>query len=520
MVLRFPLYSLKTGILAHLAFLIISAMLLINIVMVKFAERDLIQAKIQTGRLLLHTLALQLNSKFSHPNAGMADVVSTPGFERKISELVEAGAFSASLLVNREGAKVFTVGNWDEGEKNAVSVSREALTSETEVIDFYGSTWGVIWLAHKQLNMAAPVSLDGGIRGVSVVSADLTPLYQSLRKSEKFILIYIFLNTMILVLFGIFLLSRTVVKPIHTLLKITEEFKDGEPFPQLVDESRNEIGRLFRSLNIMLKRLEENKSQLESHISSLRRANEEIKKAQDEIVRSEKLASVGRLATGVAHEIGNPIGIVLGYLDLLKKEEVTPEEKNDFLNRMESEITRINEIIRQLLDFSRLTGGEKSETHLHKLILELLDLLKPQPMMADIKIELNLEATGDVVWADPNQLKQAFLNILMNAADAMENDKAADEVSRPRVLTITTRAIENAIELRFADTGPGIPEKVKVHIFDPFYTTKEPGKGTGLGLSVSYRIIEGLGGTIRAESKLGKGTTIVIDIPNQNQVNE
>jgi signal transduction histidine kinase len=366
--------------------------------------------------------------------------------------------------------------------------------------------------------MAAPVLLDGRIACVSAVSADLTPVYQSLRKSEKFVLIYIFLNTMILVLFGIYLLSRTVVKPIHTLLRITEEFKGGEPFPQLVDESRNEIGQLFRSLNIMLKRLEENKTELESNISSLKRANEEIKKAQDEIVRSEKLASVGRLATGVAHEIGNPIGIVLGYLELLKKGKLTQQEKNDFLNRMESEITRINDIIRQLLDFSRLTSGERSETHLHKLILELVDLLKPQPMMANIKIELNLEATGDVVWADPNQLKQAFLNILMNAADAMENDKTLEKGSRTKVLTITSRFMEDGFELKFADTGPGIPEKDMAHIFDPFYTTKEPGKGTGLGLSVCYRIIEGLGGTIRAESTPGKGTTIIIDIPNHHEV--
>lgn len=518
--MRFPFYSLRTGILAHLAFLILSAMLLINIVMVKFAERDLIQAKIQTGRVLLHALERQMKSEGAHRNADIADVVSNAGFELEMSEILEAGAFSAGLIANKEGAKVLTVGQWNSAEKHALSVSREALTSQTEAIDFYGSTWGVIWLAHRQLNMAAPLVVDGSIKGVSAVSADLIPIYQSLRKSEKFILIYIFLNTMILVLVGIYLLSRTVVKPIHTLLKITEEFDNGEPFPQLVDESQNEMGQLFRSLNIMLKRLEENKSQLESHISSLRRANAEIKKAQDEMVRSEKLASVGRLATGVAHEIGNPIGIVLGYLDLLKREEVTQEEKTDFLNRMESEITRINDIIRQLLDFSRLTTGEKSKTHLHKLILDLVDLLKPQPMMANIKIALDLEAAGDVVWADPNQLKQAFLNVLINAADAMETDNAAGQGSPAKVLTITSRALENAVELRFADSGPGIPEEDLVRIFDPFYTTKEPGKGTGLGLSVSYRIIEGLGGTIHAESTIGKGTTIVIHLPNHEAETE
>jgi signal transduction histidine kinase len=303
-----------------------------------------------------------------------------------------------------------------------------------------------------------------------------------------------------------------VVKPIYALLHITDEFKDGEPFPQLAEPPGNEIGRLFRSLNMMLKRLEENKKELKGHIASLEKANVEIKKAQNEIIRSEKLASVGRLATGVAHEIGNPIGIILGYLDLIKKGDLNQEEKNDFLNRMESEIIRINDIIRQLLDFSRLTNDEQKETSVHKLILDLIDMLKHQPMMAGIQTQTVFEATKDTVYADPDQLKQVFLNVVMNAADAMEREEGPDDFST-KVLTIKSLVMDDSMELRFTDTGSGIPEQELEHIFDPFYTTKEPGKGTGLGLSVCYRILEGLGGAIRAESVVGKGTTLIIDLP-------
>jgi two-component system NtrC family sensor kinase len=140
-------------------------------------------------------------------------------------------------------------------------------------------------------------------------------------------------------------------------------------------------------------------------------------------------------------------------------------------------------------------------------------------MMAQIKIESALKAVNDTVWTDPNQLKQVFLNVIMNAADAMGSEKTPYDTGH-KALTIKSLAMEDSIELRFTDTGPGISEQELGHIFDPFYTTKEPGKVTGLGLSVCYRIIEGLGGAIRAESAIGKGTTIIIDIPLYHSINK
>ncbi|MCP4666157.1 MAG: HAMP domain-containing protein, partial [Deltaproteobacteria bacterium] len=308
------------------------------------------------------------------------------------------------------------------------------------------------------------------------------------------------------------LLSRTVVQPIHKLLHIAESFKGGEPFPRLSDSSRNEIGRLYGALNMMLARLEEKEEQLKAHIASLEEANQTIQEAQAEIIKSEKLASLGRLATGVAHEIGNPIGIILGYIELLKAGAVTREEGRDFLNRIEVETSRINLTIRQLLDFSRPASGVPVRTKVHDVIMETTNMLKPQPMMARIEIEHLLEAAEDTVWADPNQIEQVFVNIIMNSADAMSDTENPDDHT-PKVLTIKTTNRENSLEVTFADTGPGIPQEDLMHVFDPFYTTKEPGKGTGLGLAVCYRIIEGLGGAIRAENTPGQGTMITIDMP-------
>jgi signal transduction histidine kinase len=266
---------------------------------------------------------------------------------------------------------------------------------------------------------------------------------------------------------------------------------------------------------MMLRRLEENKKELEENIASLERANLELKKAQQEIIRSEKMASVGRLATGLAHEIGNPIGIVLGYLELLKRGDMDDDEKDDFLKRTESEISRIDQIIRQLLDYSRPTNGERQETRVHSLIEETVEMLKPQPMMEHIQVELDLKATHDTVLADPNQLKQVFLNIIINAADAMGSDKAPEPDGQSQSLLIRSDQMARKLVIDFIDSGPGIPEEELGQIFDPFYTTKEPGKGTGLGLAVSYRIIEGFGGSIRAENTPERGTKISIDFPFQ-----
>jgi len=511
--LPFPFYSLRTGILAHLAFLLVSAMLLINVIMLKFAERDLIQAKLQRGRLLLHAMEQRVGYEFAKRDDTWVSLGSDPVFSRVITHLLQVSGFSAAVMVNDGGINLFATGLWDGEEKEALSICRETLATRKVSFRYRGSTWGVIWLAHKGVHMSSPMTFEGRLMGAAAIYAPLGSIYQSLRESEKIILFYVLLNTIVLVLVGMYLLSRTVVKPIHKLLQITEEFQGDEPIPPLPESYRNEIGQLFRSLQMMLHRLEENKKALKDHITSLEKANEEIRKAQDEIIKSEKLASIGRLATGIAHEIGNPIGIILGYLGLLKGKDLKEEEKEDFLERIESEITRVSQIIQQLLNFSRPADGEKQQVRVHELIEDVVEMLKPQPMMSDIETELVFDATRDEVCTDPNQLKQVFLNIILNSADAMAESEDSAATLTGKELTIQSTNFENSIELRFTDTGPGIPKEALGQIFDPFYTTKEPGKGTGLGLSVSYRIIEGLGGTIFAESTPGEGTTIVIRIP-------
>ena len=339
---------------------------------------------------------------------------------------------------------------------------------------------------------------------------------------QKIVLFYILLNTLFLALFGFYLIYRSTIRPINRLVKRAEEFKEGDTFFLTSSAEQNEFGKLSSSLNVMLRRLEDNKAELKTSISSLEKANLELQQAQEEIIRSEKLASVGRLASGVAHEIGNPIGIVLGYLGLLKGSDLNDEERQDFINRIEKEISRINRTIRNLLDFSRPSKGEMRAVSVHKIIGDMVDILKPQPMVSDSEIFLDKGAKKDTVLADPDKLKQVFLNLSMNAIDAMGAGQSKDE-SQKNMLSIRTSLSPEAkpnkkvngsrIYIEFVDNGPGIPAEDLTRIFDPFYTTKEPGKGTGLGLSVSLRIIEDIGGDIKVKSEPGKGTKIIVILP-------
>jgi signal transduction histidine kinase len=361
--------------------------------------------------------------------------------------------------------------------------------------------------------LSAPLFFEGRpLCGLSVRTS-LRPIYESLRESQKLILLYILLDTLILTIVGVVLLSRIVVKPIRKILGVAREYKGGDQIPIPAEASGDEIGELSRSLHFLLKRLEENKGELRNHIASLEKSNRELRQAQSDLIRSEKLASVGRLAAGIAHEIGNPIGITLGYLELLRKGDVSEEERRDFLGRIEHEVTRISRIIRQLLDFSRPSSGRLQKTRVHPLLVGTVNMLKPQPMMQEVEVRFDLEAARDEVLADPGRLQQVFLNLIMNAADALEEKGADGSGGAERFLGVRTGNVGDAVEIEFTDSGPGISGEELGRIFDPFYTTKEPGKGTGLGLSVSYRIVEDMGGAIRAESAPGKGTTLRITLP-------
>jgi signal transduction histidine kinase len=493
---------------AQLVFLILAAMLLIHVAELKFSESSLTQSRVQACRLAAAALEENIAVLLAARGNGSTGVLRDPVIHRSMAGLLSRGGFAEGLLLDLDGVAWRSMDA--AGDDQILGMAREAVKASSWNSRLVGTTWGVVWLAPRDLLVSTPISFQGKRIGAAAFRSPLAPIYETLRGVQKIVIGYILLDTIVLTLVGILLLSRIVVRPIRNLLKLASEYRDGRMVPLPMEGSTNEIGELSRSLTSMLKRLEENKTELKDHIASLEKANAELQQVQSDLIRSEKLASVGRLAAGVAHEIGNPISISLGYLELLRHGDVTEEERRDFLDRLEMEISRINRIIRQLLDFSRPSSPKPEETHVHDVLRKTLNILGPQPMLQGIDIRCRHEAGDDLLIADPSRLQQVFVNIVMNAADALCEEGCTDG---KKILLIRTSSTDGNIDVEFTDTGPGIPQEDLTHIFDPFYTTKEPGKGTGLGLSVCYRIVESMGGLIRAESPEGRGARFIVTLP-------
>jgi signal transduction histidine kinase len=224
-----------------------------------------------------------------------------------------------------------------------------------------------------------------------------------------------------------------------------------------------------------------------------------LKETQVQLIQSGKLAAVGTLAAGVAHELNQPLMVIRGYAqELLGDERIADEEIREDLGRIEAQTTRMSAIITHLRDFSRQSKGTRQVTDLNQVVTHALTFLGQQLKTRNIEVVQELNAALPKVWADPLQIEQVLLNLVTNARDAME------KVGKGAIVIRTEQARDTWVALSVTDTGPGIPSDLQGRIFDPFFTTKEVGKGTGLGLSICHGIAEEHGGELRVESPVAE----------------
>ncbi len=236
-----------------------------------------------------------------------------------------------------------------------------------------------------------------------------------------------------------------------------------------------------------------------------------------QLIEAGKLASLGELAAGVAHEVNNPLGIMLqeaGWMqDLLEEEDLKSlpnlDEFNKSLNRMQTQGRRCKEITHKLLSFARKTEPTVKTTQLNELIKEVVDLCQQRAHYSNVQVNTNLQDSLPLVNVSPSEVQQVLLNLMNNSLDAM-GDKGG-------TISVTSRVDDNSVIVDVADDGPGIPEANLLRVFEPFFTTKPVGQGTGLGLSICYGIVKKMGGDIRVESELGSGTTFHVYFPQTDK---
>jgi len=236
------------------------------------------------------------------------------------------------------------------------------------------------------------------------------------------------------------------------------------------------------------------------------RMQKELEKTQVQLLQAEKMASLGKMAAGVAHQLNNPLSGIILYTKLVMEEYDLPAEALEDLKRVLDDSERAKETVKELLEFARQTSQEMQPQDINEIVSRTIFLLENQSIFHNIKIEKSLADNLPRVSGDAQQLNHVIMNIVLNAADALEGNG---------ILSIQTwySAQNHSVCVEIADTGPGIADDVLPHIFEPFYTTKEQGKGTGLGLSMVYGILESHGGIIWAESEVGEGTRFHIELP-------
>ncbi len=379
-----------------------------------------------------------------------------------------------------------------------------------EVIYNEPSCWNAACHAHT-----AEQKLLGVIDiGVSLQDAD-----RRVEQTTHHTIVIGMVSTLLVCLLGALLVHRLIHRPVERLLVSTQRVAQGDLDCKIPVTSDDEIGQLTRSFVKMTTELKTAHSELRGWAGKLEEEvaskTRDLNRAQAQLIRSEKLSSVGLLAAGVAHELNSPLTGILTFAYILAKRVPEGSEEQQRLLTIAKQAERCATIIRQLLDLSRERPPEKKMHELHAILEQAISLVEHQPRFQQVRIHRHLDGAIHQVLVDAGQMQQVFLNLLVNAGEAMP--EGGTVVVRTRQVAAgqcpQVSCDGELVQIVFADTGVGIPPENMGKIFDPFFTSKDVGQGTGLGLSVSYGIIEGHGGHITVESTPGHGTTFMVTLP-------
>ena len=317
-----------------------------------------------------------------------------------------------------------------------------------------------------------------------------------------------------------FFVHRLVYVPLRDLESGAERLSAGNLEQMIPVRSGDEFGQLATSFNAMMRALRNSQLELREWARTLeqkvKERTRELRMAEAETARTEKLASVGLLAAGIAHELNNPLTGILTFSHLIRKKMPDQSPDADDMDLVIRETKRCAAIIRRLLDFAREKKPEKKFSDLNQIIESTVRIIERPASFRDVEITMELDRNLPPAWVDDDLIKQVIMNMLVNAQHAIEDEGSITLRTRrfpqPRSPEPDAPPVPMA-EISIIDTGCGIPEKNLRRIFDPFFTSKEVGKGTGLGLSVSHGIVKAHGGMIEVESTVGEGSTFRIYLP-------
>jgi signal transduction histidine kinase len=516
-----------------LGILMFSGVLFMGATALKSAEQTILALKMESLTQVTKSLQTVLGQWALD---GYWDLERLPALMDRTAEGMKLDSF---ILVDGNGVIIGSTRQVGLGSRSSDPYLARAL-DRRRMISPHEVTGRIPDSAEGTWSFAAPVFIRGKMAGAFLASFPTQDLGVTLRLHRKIVYSFALLDALVILGFGIWLIGRVAIGPMVRISEGAKALAGGDYSSRVDVKGPKEIVQLAQSFNEMAARIEESAAQREDHLDALEKANLDLRSAQREMIRYEKLASVGELAAGVAHEIGNPLSAILGYASILLREEKDPEAVQ-YLEHIERETERIQRIISGLLDFSRPHETRIKPIDVNGLIESTVDLISPQKIFKEIVLERDMVPDLPVVRGDHYQLQQALINILLNGAQAMGGrgrmivGTSTRLLDRDEGVAARRRASDRGdvdyaamrrsgdqrslsegdrvVTVSIIDHGPGIPEEIAERVFDPFFTTKDPGEGTGLGLSITFGIIQAHGGMLRIRNREGSGAEILVDLP-------
>jgi len=487
--------GLRLQIISSLAILIILLSGLLGFAIVRISGTALLRERMASVRLVHLSAARSILSAISSGSG--IDVV-----EKIASSWIKGGSIDGIWIFDGSGKvkKVFT----EEGLKRILPKPFFPLTEIYSDINFEVKV--LDGGSNKPANHIFTQYPAGRGIGCVIIGTDRRKIVAASQYLGILLLIYLLVHGLAILVFGYFSLTTLIVRPVENLKFQAVRLGEGKFDIEISGGGAKEVQELAHALVAASKRLKNQRDELTQKIEQLEKAQNELLKSRDAIIRAQKLASVGRLTAGVAHEIGNPLTAIIGFIDLVSDESIDADKKKEFLERMRKEAERMDRIIKDLLTYARADGKELKNVSLEEVIKEACQIMKPQKIFKGINVELNIEKDIPPVRVNKDRMVQVMVNLLLNAGEAMVGEGKIE-------IGLKKGEDGKTVTIIVEDSGPGIPENIIDDIFEPFVTTKPEGQGTGLGLAVCHGIIRSFGGTIRAENRIEGGARFIIELP-------
>jgi two-component system NtrC family sensor kinase len=475
-----PLRTLQGKFTIYLSILIVMMMSGLSYWTISREKGLMEKAIIREGKALVESFAISCTNTMLYEEIGLVEEGGL--LDNYITDLMQRKGLPIvyAMILNPNG-KVLAHNTLKEvGNAYQDDVTEKALASWDTLLQYPSSAI---------LDISTPLAISTKRWGTLRIGISL----ESLKEEVSLLVLKYILYTGLFIVLGIViiaLLFGLITSPLKLLTKEMDETKPGDDPPPLSSTRQDEIGILRKSFHRLLKRIKDDEKEKEG--------------TQRSLLITEKMAAIGKLTAGVAHEINNPLGGVLNCIYHFRKGSLPPERQTEYLQLMEDGIKRIQKTVTNLLEYARTPILERTATDLNTIIDKSLSLLEYQIRKNQIHVIREISDKLPPIEVDRNQMAQVFVNVFLNSIQAM---------GEGGTLKIGIGTPDERLILTISDTGKGIPGDVLPKVFDPFFTTKGEGRGTGLGLWITQGIVERHGGTIQITSQEGMGTTVEVQLP-------